>query len=402
MTSYSSFKQKLGILKAILESDEGFSLGKAIEINRSKMSIPIEIETGATFQIQLPECGTKQGVVSTGTRTYIDLMFDNNSSSKDFLVEFEEFVSLLQSKCAKEIYKNRADWLVSDSDEPDEHQSIETFEEMFYPVVRAINRGSNTVIRVDIGRGSRGLSASIPSETSCEVYNKTGEERSLSSIHKNSRLIPLIEFSEVLISSTSINLVVELKECLLLDVPCEVTRRERNILFENDDTNETTEKTAPEDQQGVDQEEEQGVEQEVEQEEETLSIASRDELAPVMNEMDEEKDSNCLGLDELEEVDIQVEDENSHVENDIEEGLTEVKELDIASSETLTLKQPNEVYREIYKAAISKAKRLRQVALDAYLDAKKIKARFMLEDIDDEDEDDEIDDSEDYVQTTFH
>jgi len=385
MTSYSSFKQKLGVLKSTIESEDGFSLGKAIEINRNKMSIPITIETGASFQIQLPECGTKSGVVSTGSRTYIDLVFDN-TSDKAFLLEFEDFVSLLQSKCAREIYNNRSDWLATDLDDADENHSIETFEEMFYPVTRAINRGANIVLRVDIGRGSRGTASSLPPETSCEVYNKTGEERPLSSIHKNSRLIPLIEFSEILISSTSINLVVELKECLLLDESMPVAKRERSIMLEGKlDT--TEEKKEPEDVV------------------EDTGNASKMECDDDISELEatHEVDHDIGSDNELVEVDIQVEEEaelGQAAEN--EEGLTEIDNLEVTADEPLTLKEPNEVYREIYKAAIAKAKRLRQVALDAYLDAKKIKARFMLDDIDDSDDEEDMEDSEDLVQSTFH
>jgi len=383
MTSYSSFKQKLGVLKTTLETEGSFSLGKAVEINRNKMSIPITIDTGASFQIQLPECGTKQGVVSTGSRTYIDLVFDN-SSDQAFLLEFEDFVSLLQSKCAREIYQNRSDWLATDIDDADENHSIETFEEMFYPVTRAINRGANVVLRVDIGRGSRGTNASLPPETSCEVYNKSGEERPFTSIHKNSRLIPLIEFSEILISSTSINLVTELKECLLLDEVTPVPKRERSIMLEG-----TLEKESREQSTTQDKEEIVGVDGEPTEDE---PDACQFEAS---NEGEDEKASDS----DLVEVDIQVQEDDEPIQAaDNEEGLTEIDNLEVTADESITLKEPNEVYREIYKAAIAKAKRLRQVALDAYLDAKKIKARFMLDDIEDSDDDEDMEDSEDYIQ----
>jgi hypothetical protein len=67
--------------------------------------------------------------------------------------------------------------------------------------------------------------------------------------------------------------------------------------------------------------------------------------------------------------------------------LEEVGVLAVDEAEPIKLKKPDEVYKDIYKAAITKAKKLRQVALEAYLDAKKIKAKFMLEDIYDSDED---------------
>ena len=63
-------------------------------------------------------------------------------------------------------------------------------------------------------------------------------------------------------------------------------------------------------------------------------------------------------------------------------------------SDSISLKKPNEVYYEIYKAAREKAKQLRKVAMEAYLEAKEIKTKYMLSDLDDSDEDEDEDDSD--------
>jgi hypothetical protein len=60
-------------------------------------------------------------------------------------------------------------------------------------------------------------------------------------------------------------------------------------------------------------------------------------------------------------------------------------------SDTISLKHPNEVYYEIYKVARDKAKQLRKVAMEAYLEAKEIKTKYMLTDFDDSSEDSESD-----------
>jgi len=377
----------------MLEQDNYFTLGKPVEINRNKMSIPIETIDGSSFQIQLPDCKTKQGVVSNGSRTYVDLMFDN-TKGKEFLVEFEEFISVLQSKCAEEIYKNRADWLAVDSEEDNDSYSVESFEEIFYPVTRAINRGANTVIRVDIGRGTRGTKPAVPVETSCEIYTKTGEEKSLSAIQKDSKLIPLVEFSEILISSTSINLVLELKECLLFDETTQIVKRGRSIMLEENDEESKQEDKEIENEgvmKGQAEFDKNIVEKEADCDEIVEQVDIEDTEDSSISRQENECQSNDLTLHELTEVDIELDEKNtSEIDSQIQEdndGLTEIKDLEIVADEPLKLKRPNEVYREIYKAAIAKAKRLRQVALDAYLDAKKIKARFMLDEIEDSDDD---------------
>jgi hypothetical protein len=68
-------------------------------------------------------------------------------------------------------------------------------------------------------------------------------------------------------------------------------------------------------------------------------------------------------------------------------AITEVNiELNEAS-DAMKLKQPNEVYLSIYKNARIKANQMRKAAVEAYLEAKQIKTKYML-DVDDSDDDD--------------
>ena len=64
----------------------------------------------------------------------------------------------------------------------------------------------------------------------------------------------------------------------------------------------------------------------------------------------------------------------------------------------ITLKKPNEFYYEIYKLAKEKAKEHKKAAISQYLEAKKIKNTYLLDDLDNSDEssmdDDEDSDSE--------
>ena len=63
------------------------------------------------------------------------------------------------------------------------------------------------------------------------------------------------------------------------------------------------------------------------------------------------------------------------------DNLEEVK-LNIDDNEPeMKLKQPNEVYLDIYRAARLKAKQAKAVAVKAYLEAKKIKKLYMLDEV---------------------
>ena len=50
------------------------------------------------------------------------------------------------------------------------------------------------------------------------------------------------------------------------------------------------------------------------------------------------------------------------------------------------MKKPNDVYYDMYREARRKAKMARNVALSAYLEAKKIKNMYMLDEINDNDD----------------
>jgi len=66
----------------------------------------------------------------------------------------------------------------------------------------------------------------------------------------------------------------------------------------------------------------------------------------------------------------------------------EIQEVNIIPSalsnndEPISLKQPNEVYFEIYREARKKAKIAKNLAIKAYLEAKRIKNTYLLDDFD--------------------
>ncbi len=89
-------------------------------------------------------------------------------------------------------------------------------------------------------------------------------------------------------------------------------------------------------------------------------------------------DSNLINLEESDGIE----------END---GLQEITIDYNDVSDSINLKKPNEVYYEIYKTAREKAKQCRIKAIEAYLEAKQIKTKYMLNDLKDSDESDESD-----------
>ena len=70
--------------------------------------------------------------------------------------------------------------------------------------------------------------------------------------------------------------------------------------------------------------------------------------------------------------------------------LDEINLVPPEDGDTIRLKKPNEVYLEIYKAARRKAKEAKVKAIQAYLEAKRIKTHYLLEEIESSDDDDEF------------
>ena len=68
----------------------------------------------------------------------------------------------------------------------------------------------------------------------------------------------------------------------------------------------------------------------------------------------------------------------------------------VNSLDTVTLKNPNQVYQEILKKARDKAKEAKQLALKAYLELKEIKKTYMIDDIDDSDSELDVYSDEEY------
>jgi len=113
------------------------------------------------------------------------------------------------------------------------------------------------------------------------------------------------------------------------------------------------------------------------------------------NENEGSKSDNLPNVNENE----NTTDEDSHeslAQNDeVEQDLEEINVNCQNTENELVLKKPTEVYLEIYQAARIKAKKLKTAALEAYLEAKQIKSKYMLDDldIDSSDDDSEIDHS---------
>ena len=379
----------------------------------------------AAFTLLLPQCATKAGIIEQSSKTYVDLLFESSSSDVKELVDL---LIAMEEEAAKQLHSRSGEWFEGNA----EQMTVQSFEDMFTPVVRYVNRQRNVCVRVHIPTSSRGIKqASTGYE--CDVYDKIGKTRLLSDIRADTQIRPLVEVKEIRMTSTSLNLHLNLVECMIVKDSEAVTdnmeqrapsRRIPLAGVGSTDVAEDEEKEAV-------SEEHQESQMDVAVERQESELAVEPVAEPVTETLVETSINDDAGSTtesttndyvEINKCEVGVNDTDNEVkesEDELKESITsnpnsdslleeveigrieaesdileEVGVLDVDEAEPIKLKKPDEVYKDIYKAAITKAKKLRQVALEAYLDAKKIKAKFMLEDIYDSDEDGDEDEDD--------
>ena len=111
-----------------------------------------------------------------------------------------------------------------------------------------------------------------------------------------------------------------------------------------------------------------------------------------LNVIKEKVDSDSIQMSNMKKEilnDIQEKKNKSLEKNTQNNDLNEITlEISDDNSDILKLKNPNDVYMEIYKNSLKKAKEAKKKAIKAFLEAKKIKEEYILNDLDSSDDED--------------
>ena len=375
--------------------------------------------------MQLPKCNMKSGIVKTKRITYCDLMYNKSN----FDNKLSEWIEHLEESCQDLIDTKKHLWFSNELTKDD-------LETMMSSLVRLYKSGTKALIRtyIDVSRRNGNLK--------CNIYDENERIVDSNTITDKTQVIPLVQIEGIKFTSRSFDVELKLvqlmvleekeeinfnKNCMIKIRPSISTEKitveksleddnltvssqnseaeeislnddDKKVTQETDEINDTSVKDTIESLsepesinkitlEDVEEKETSGKSESIlgndTIEEVELSLDNLDN-AEVLDEEEEEESISSLtegSLPDLEEITLEVKDELSP-----KAGIEEV-ELNIKdNTETITLKRPNEVYYEIYKAAREKAKHMRKVALEAYLAAKQIKTKYMLEDLDDSDE----------------
>ena len=275
--------------------------------------------------IQSPKCKTKQGVVKSGKKIHADLVFSHDDE------EFIQWIEMLELTIRKHIFTNREKWFDMDMDEDD----IESY---FSPTVKIFKSGKQYIMRVNVSQrvGSSPL----------KIYDENETDVEMDTIQENTPIITILEIQGVRCSAKSFQIDVELKQMMVMKPDnlferCIIKSKEKDL----------------------------------------VKMESEEPL------IEEKKVIEEPLIEEKKVIEEPLIEEKKVIEdNDILEINLDVDEFE--NLETIHLKEKTEVYYQMYKEARQKAKLAKSLALSSYLEARRIKNLYMLEDIDDSDESD--------------
>jgi hypothetical protein len=381
------------------------------DFTQLSISQPISVQGGAyftklkmkndTLYIQLPKCVTKQGLNETNKKAYMDLMFNNDD---EYVIEWFEN---LENKLVDLVYQKKDIWFQNEMEKED----IETF---FNPICRPFKGGKFHLVRINIPRNK-----TLSSQYHCNVYDENENIIPIQDINDKHSIIPVLEIQGIKFSARNFQLELLGKQIMILNNKplfkgCVIKRSNEENTVESKEPEKESEleetiNNAVTDniQSSLGDNSEKGlVSEETKSENSILQESILETLTDDDdNAIDNVVDSKTTEVIESSNDNVEQQDKESDI---IEENLEEkantsgsidlediTTQLSINNSESkIILKKPNEVYYEIYKIAKDKAKQHKKAAISHYLEAKKIKNTYLLDDLDNSDESSEEEDSD--------
>ena len=376
-----------------------------------------------TLYLQTKRCRTKQGIVKTIKKTYCDLMFDKNDS------EVVDWFENLEERLIELIYEKRNLWFHNELDKDDISSS-------FSSPIRTYKSGKYYLVRVHLSH------ANILSSGEFNCYDEQGQNVDPNTLSDQELVvIPLIEIQGVKFSSRNFSVEISLKQMMVLKKEeetfnkCLIKIPTNKVVSDNNDSLDSAEN-----KEEVPQEVTESKNIEIKSDEASTELVDQKEMGKIElselnsndsssihsseNSVDEEKsvneekrvnednnivtevtgniveDSNVSSetiVDnndtQNEPIALEIEDleKNDKNQNNLEEFEVSLETLDVKDDDTVKLREPNEVYMEIWREARKRAKLARKTAIEAYLEAKNIKSTYMINEIDDSDSEDEFD-----------
>ena len=387
------------LYSTIIEQEIHFT-NKEFDFSKLSLSQPIAVQGGAyftklkfnsePFYIQTPKCLTKQGINETSKKAYMDLMF---TSDDDVVIEWFE---TLESTLVNLIFQKKHLLFQDDI----EFADIENF---FNPITRAYKGGKFHLIRTSITKNKTN------NQYTCGVYDENENVLPITDIKESNIIIPILEVIGIKFSARNFQLELVGKQIMVLNNKplfnsCLIKRN--NNISKSVNNNDLEEESSHLEEESSHLESTTKIESEINEDKESIDESSSNIIDELLecNEIEEEiKEDNKkeISLEDLE-LKEQINESKLEESNDLEDVS---EKINTTNDETIKLKNQNEVYMEIYKIAKQKAKQHKKAAISAYLEAKKIKNTYLLEDLEnseDSSDEEEIDSDTEQIKNQIN
>ena len=326
--------------------------------------------------IQTTKTNSKQGIVISGKKAHIDLLL--TSSDQD--AEFIEWITNLEKRSIDLLYEKRHLWFTQELDRTD-------IENSFTSPIRAYKTGSY-LIRVNL-EPNRHLPHIQP--FSCKIFNEKKQVAPVDYIKAEQSIISIIEFQGIKFTSRNFQIELILRQVLVIpDLP----------LFETCVIDAGTSKAsapapvpvpapapvpvpapAPIPTSAPPPTSTTQSFQEEESIQEHLGISSCEPEKEITTPL---KHFECMEIDiDFKNIPDTI-DTNEPDFQTIPSSEESNHSIPLSKqSASIKLKKHKDVIYEMYKIAKQKALEAKKVAIRAYLEAKEIKAAYLLDDLDD-------------------
>jgi len=322
-------------------------------------SILLDDKSSNTLLIQTPKCSSKNGVVTSGKKVHSDMLFRNDNTDKHFI----SFINKIEDHIKTLLHNKSTDWFENKMELDDIeyffNSSLRVYKEEFF-LFRTFIENNKLAGQV-------------------EIYDQNERPLEFSDVcDKN--IISIIQIKGIKFTNSSFHIEVNVKQIMVLD---DIKDKQPNKCLIDTNTH-------------------------------VLDASVHEKMEMNSSILDKDNDCETIGSDrEIEEEDKDIkdthededtdkqdikdthEDENEDEDEDIEEKKN--KEIDIleyikinpTEDEIITLRNPNDIYMEVYQEAKKRAREAKKKAIVAYLEAKHIKNTYMIDSINDSTSDEE-------------
>jgi hypothetical protein len=296
------------------------------------------------------------GIVKSGKKMHMDLVFSNIDE------EFIQWIETLETTTRKMIYSNREKWFDMELSEDD----IESY---FTPTVKLFKSGKQYLVRVNINQLVNGSPAA-------KIYDESEVDVAPDTLNDKNTIITIIEVQGVRCSAKSFQIDLILKQIMVIK-PVEIF--DKCIIKTRSGGKDAIQSSlAP------------NIQMTIVSKNDEIEDKVEDTKQLTIDEPFEDKDDKHFTLSESyedEDITIFPEEIKTANQNDLLE--VDLDGVNFKEEDTIVLKDKSEVYYEMYRNARKKAKLAKSLALSSFMEARRIKNMYMLDDL--EDSDDEID-----------